>query len=394
MRAYLFLLGYTAFSVSESEGGALFELFRSCELSPKGLVRDEKRQEIHFYCTRATARRLSEEAVRAGLSLHVRAEGGLPVLLSRLPRRPGLLCGALLGVVLLVAASFFVWDVQVYGNERVPTQEIEQALELAGLSKGKFLPALDTDDAAAALRQGDTRIAYVAVQRRGTVLRVQIREAEPQPREVVRTPANLVAKCDAVIVLPLIYEGECLVREGEVVRAGQILAGGLMDTDNNGYRVTRAAGQVIARTVHTYTVYVPFTYQGKVYTGEKKHEISLLFFNFSGKVFQNTGNMDRECDIIENKKWFSVGAGKRLPFGFVHQTHLAYEWQTVTRTATEARELAQIELEERLAADSAGRTLLSKTVETQVDATGITLLCTIVCEEDIANVAEIELPPA
>jgi hypothetical protein len=250
---------------------------------------------------------------------------------------------------------------------------------------------LDVDALASALQRGDSRIAYAAVQRKGTVVRVQIREAEPIPVPPRTTPANLVAKCDGVIVLPLIYEGECLVREGEIVRAGQVLAGGLLDTDNNGFRITRAAGQVIARTVHTYTVFVPFAYKEKVYTGQERHELSLFFFNSAQKVFKTTGNMSNECDILEINKWLSAGGGKTLPFGFAWSTHRAYEWRDATRTATEARVRAYADLEELLAADAASRTLLSRTVELSADADGITLHCTVVCEEDIASVAEIAL---
>ena len=394
MKGYLFLLGFTAFAVSEEDAQAFFELVRREGISPKGIERDEKSGKICFFCTRLSAHRLKAAAAREGIALCVRREGGVPTLFARLGVRPGLVCGIVLALALVIAARFFVWDVEVYGNESLSREEIEESLALAGLARGTFLPTLNGDGVVAALRHTDSRIAYAALQRHGTVVTVQIREAEPVPADPVTAPANLVAKYDAVIVLPLIYEGECLVREGQVVRAGDILAGGILDTDNNGYRMTRAAGQVIARTVHTYTVRVPFAYEKKVYTGEKGHEFSLFFFNSVGKVFKTTGNMSGECDIIENKNWFSAGAGRELPFGWGLSTHLAFEWRSATRTATEARALAMAELEAQLAADSVGRTLLSRTVETQVDADGITLLCTVVCEEDIAGVVEIALPTA
>ena len=56
-----------------------------------------------------------------------------------------------------------------------------------------------------------------------------------------------------------------------------------------------------------------------------------------------------------------------------------------------AATLAYEQLEAELAADSAGRTLLSRTVEVSADADGITLYCTVVCEEDIATVLEFEV---
>ena len=71
-------------------------------------------------------------------------------------------------------------------------------------------------------------------------------------------------------------------------------------------------------------------------------------------------------------------------------TSSVYERQAATRTAAEARELAEAQLAEQLAAESAGRTVLSKTVETVLSEGSVKLLCTVVCEENIATVREFE----
>jgi hypothetical protein len=59
----------------------------------------------------------------------------------------------------------------------------------------------------------------------------------------------------------------------------------------------------------------------------------------------------------------------------------------------EAREAARAELERLLCADAAGRTLLSQKCEWCVDGEGITLICTVVCEEDIARTQEFVMQP-
>ena len=269
-------------------------------------------------------------------------------------------------------------------------EELLDELSAAGLLKGSFIPRLDKNNIVVALRQGDSRIAYATVNVSGTVAYVQVRESEQPTTEKKTAPANLVAACDGTVTMPLIFEGKCIVAAGDVVRAGQILASGILDTDNNGYRLTRAAGQVLARTTHTYTVTVPFAYEEKVYTGKSGLELSLLFFGTDRKVFKNTSKTIEECDIIEKTVWYHIG-GVTLPFGVVSRRLTEYEMHPATRTAREAHALASAELQARLAADSAGRTLLSRTVETVVDDTGITLICTVVCEEDIAMTAEIEV---
>ena len=389
MRADLWLLGYHTYAVPMDGATALFEWWRAHGFTPKVLIRDEKKGEIRFTCSYPAVRRYLKDSPDAPGGLKLIASGGLPFLICHFLHRPGLIVGALLAIVLLISSHLFVWDVRVEGNETVAADELYRELAAAGLERGSFLPRLEKDTVVTALRRGDSRIAYATINVSGTVAYVQVRESEQPTDEKKVAPANLVARCDGTVTMPLIFAGQCLVAEGEVVRAGQILASGIIDTDNNGYRVTRAAGQVLARTTHTYTVSVPFSYEEKVYTGKSAREVSLLFFGADRKVFKNTGKSIEECDIIEKTIWWRIG-GVTLPFGMASCELTEYTLQPAVRSAREAHALACLELEARLSAESAGRTMLSRTVETVVDDAGITLICTVVCEEDIALTAEIE----
>ena len=387
MRIDLFLLGFVDFEVDAEDATALFEGLRAEGISPKRVRRYEKNGKIGFTCTLFSALRLSKKNPK----LTEVNRGGLPVFFARLSHRPGLICGLALALSLLFVSRLFVWDVEVQGNETVETEEIISELAAAGLSCGSFLPRLDREAVAIELRRGDGRIAFATVNLRGTVAYVQVRETAEAPQAAVPPPANLVAKCDGVITLPLIFEGECLVSEGDVVRAGQILAGGVIDSEKHGYRITRAAGQVLARTVHTYTVNVPFAYEEKVYTGRKGKEISLLFFTKRGKLFKNTRNIGNSYDIITNVNWWTLSDGRQLPIGFIVSDVAEYELRPAVRDGVQACELAYAELERQLSQDSVGRSMLERTVELVADADGITLICTVVCEEDIAETAEIKV---
>ncbi len=391
MRLDLFFTGCVYYRVSAQQGATLFEVLREAELSPKAVKRVEKTGDIGFLLPLHRARCFEEAAKTKGLQLAVREEKGAPMLLRRLIARPGLVIGLLLALGLFCGARIFLWDVRITGNEQVSSEELERELAAAGLSRGCFLPTLDRDAVSAALRQGDGRIAYATVNLVGTVAHVQVLESQAPTEALSDKPANLIAKCDGVVTMPLIFEGECLVAKGDVVRAGQLLASGIRDTQNHGYRITRAAGEVLARTVHTYSVTVPFAYEEKAYTGEVSREISLFFFGHAQKVFKSTGNNIVKCDIIEEIKWMTLPSGKRLPLGVSILTAFAYADQPATRTATQAREQAFAQLESLLAQESKGRVMLQKTTETRVDEDAITLICTVVYEENIASVSEFEL---
>jgi similar to stage IV sporulation protein len=381
------LLGYRTYALPLDLATPLFEWWRARGFTPKVLIRDEKKGELRFSCTLWAARHLLADPPARLAEMREVDAGGVPLLFKGFLHRPGLFAGVLLAILLIVAAHLFVWDVRIEVEGALDAGELREELSAAGLRVGSFIPRVDKDGVVSALRRGDGRVAYATVNFSGTVACVQVREGKAVS-DTKKGPANLVASRDGTVTMPLIFSGQCLVKAGDVVRAGQILAGGVIDTDNNGIRITRAAGQVLARTTHTYRVHVPLVYEEKVYTGENAYELALLFFNAKIKVFKNIGKMDGNCDIIEKTAWWSIG-GARLPLGITGYQLAAYELHTFTRTAREARAIAQRELDEMLAADSVGRTMLSRTVETVVSEEGITLVCTVVCEEDIALTAEI-----
>lgn len=390
MRWDLFLLGFHRFFVSGESAAVFFDACRRRGLHPRGVGRTG--EGVVFLATSAGARSFLEVAAQVGASLEERGVGGVPHLFCRLVRRPGLLLGLVLSLALFVAAHFFLFEVEITGLEGLDEGEVRAELAAVGLYPGRFLPRLDTDGVEAALRQGDGRISFVTVNRTGTVAHVQIKESVEGEKAPSGIPANLVAKRDGVITSPLVFEGECLVREGDVVREGQLLVSGISDTANHGFRVTRAAGKILARVSETYTVRVPYSFEEKVPTGRKECEVSLFFFQLGGKVFKNSRKDIMLCDIIEDMGWLSLG-GKRLPLGFLLTTRTEYTLTPATRNVTKARALAFSELELLLSKESAGRALLGKTVEIAVDGEGVVLYCTACWEEDIAATVEFELNP-
>ena len=393
MSWYSFLLGYTVLHISKDSITDFFELCRVLEITPRGLRRIGKGEDLTCRFTRFSAARLLHLSQEKGLGVRSVRQGGLPALWLRFIRRPGMVIGTGLALALLLVSRLFLWEVSLEGCEAVSEEEIRAELDEIGLRRGAFLPLLDGDDIALSLRQADARVGYVTVNMIGTVAFVQIKEAEPAPVPTPTAPANLVAKKDGVILLPMIFEGECLVEIGERVRRGQLLASGIIDGEQNGFRITRASGEIWARTEEKIIVNVPLSYEEKVYTGKLRREVEVQFFGLCGKVFKNTGNVDAQCDIIINNHILFAGT-RTLPFGVSVTEHRAYAYQTATRTATQALALAKAELASRLAAGGEARKLLSTTVETVLDDAGVTLVCTAAFEENIGLISEFSVTDA
>lgn len=385
MRIDFRLFGYRTFAVREEDALAFLEECQRVGFVPKNPKRCEKTGEIRFAASLFERRkiRLLKVAVREV------GTGGLPILFRRLIGRPGLIFGIAAALFLLIFSHLFLWDIRVSGCESITEGEIEEALAAAGVYRGAFLPRTEMDGAILSVREKDERIGYLSINRRGTVAFVQLREAKIETlREEVR-PANLIAIADGIVTLPMIYAGECLVREGDAVRAGQILAAGVTQSEKTGGNLTRAAGQVLAKTTHTYRVFVPFSYEAKTPEGRAKTVREINFFNKTIKLYKNPPEKDEKCDIIEETRYFTF-AGVKLPIA-VHSIKKApYTSVMRQRGEREAWQIAVKESETLLGAEKSAYAILEKSVVREVSAEGVTLTTTIVAEENIAAVAEIE----
>ena len=386
MRIDLLLLGGVRYTVPFALAETLFLRFCEEGISPKGVKRDEKGEKICFWLPLRAAKRFEA----GGLEGITRQEVGLQYHFRLLLGHPALLVGLLLGLLLFGGARMLLWDIRITGNEQIGTEELEGELGAVGVVRGCFLPGLDTDAAEIALREGDGRLAYVSINKMGTVIYVQVREGERAPQKTQVRPANLVARCDGVVTMPLVFEGECVVKPGEIVRAGQLLASGVLDTQHHGYRLTRAAGQVLARTTRVLEVYVPFCYEQEVQGKRLGREMTLLFFNSARKIYKNSRNITVDCDIIEEIRWFTLPGGKRLPLGISQKSYFERACIHAKRSAMQARSLAFAQLDAQLAQLAATCTPLNRHVEVRSDAQGIALVCTLACEEDIAVAVDIK----
>ena len=204
-------------------------------------------------------------------------------------------------------------------------------------------------------------------------------------------PANVIACEDGQIEWVQVYRGEVAVTRAQAVRKGDLLISGIYTSQNAGFRYTRAAGEVWARTEHTYRVEIPLTYTEKQYIDRKTQALTINFFDFSLEIFKNTGNISDSCDIIDNDIQWTVAGMRPLPLSLTQSLACSYEEVEKTRSSEEALALAHEQLDADLAMLLEGAELLEKRITTEWTETAVVLHCTVRCIENIAEQAEFEI---
>ena len=192
MRVLLWLFGFCEVELSVADMGAFIDACRMCGRHPRWMRRRGRNVRYYFFAHGVSL--IREAAGARGVAVRICRRGGLPYLMAHVLKSPGLLAGIALAAALTVASQLVLFDIEIEGNEYLDEAELRTELAAAGLRLGCFLPGIDTDAVETALRLGNDRIAYVAVNLSGTVAKVQIREAVTEAEKQPLSPANLVAK--------------------------------------------------------------------------------------------------------------------------------------------------------------------------------------------------------
>ena len=340
---------------------------------------------------RRHASRLCDALARAQVPFCVERIGGLPRALCRLCRRPGLILGVLCALALIVASECFVFDIRVTGNSTLTAGEVKSLLAEQGFAQGTFIPTLDTDRLENRVMLSTDKIAWLSVNIRGNVANVELIEQRLPDAAPVLKPAHVVAAHSGEVVAVELYRGNVLVSAGQQVAKGEILIAGVYDSAVTGFRFTRASGKVMARTVHSLRVEIPYEYEKKVYTGEIFEKKTLIFFSFPIKVFESTGNPGGVYDIISIVENCSPVAGVDLPLEWRTERYLSYTTETAYRTPEAALTLAYRQLSEQIADTLHDGELLEKRIYTEIGESGVVLRADVVCIADIAALQEFEV---
>ena len=345
--------------------------------------------QIQFQVSERAFKRLARLCDAEGICLTVEERKGLPQLARRYGKRIGISVGVLLATVILFWGSRVVWDVRVTGNAALSDETVLDMLSECGLKSGTYLPTLDTNLVESQMLLSHRELCWISVNIRGTTANVEVVETVSGDREAA-THANLVASCDGQIERIEIYEGNVTVRVGDVVREGDLLVSGIYDKGLLGARVTRAKGDIYARTIHSFEIEIPLESEEKVYTGREWTEKYVNFFGKRIKVFANTGNVGAECDIIYHNNGVSLPDGAVLPISIQSVVYREYRKEICTYGTEEAMERAFSALSGELEdfVTKTGAELLSKTVRCELDESAFRIHCTVICVENIALVQE------
>ena len=326
--------------------------------------------------------------------IRAKCEGrhGLPERVSQFRGRWGLLVGAIVGITIFCFSQSVVWRIDIVGNERLSQEEIIESIAENGMSVGDWIKNINTDSVEQRVMINNDDIAWMSINISGTVARVEVREViDTEIKDTDTNPANLVSKFDAQIVSLEIYSGFRCVKEGDFVRAGELLASGISKSEKAPIRYTRASGSVYGRLTHTFEIEIPLMQTKKVPTGEKISKKTINFFGKSIKLFANYRNLPTSYDIINYVYILNPFSLGELPISLSVDDYYAYEFVEVEISEEEAINQAYDMLREKIDYELPEAQILKKTLQGEIVDGKYVLKCTVTAICNIAKQVEFEV---
>ena len=193
---------------------------------------------------------LSDEVVEAKVNYHqigalrkigrvthcpfkIRTKKGLPFCYQHMKRRKMLAVGLLLFCAGFFALSSLSFAVKVVPQEELVTLDVNEVAEKAavlGVKPGAWISRLDFTAIEKQLKKEIPELSWVAIERRGTLLKILVAEREIYPEEENQATIGAIwSDRDALVESVLIKHGQAMVQRGDTVTDGQLLVAPLAD---------------------------------------------------------------------------------------------------------------------------------------------------------------------
>ncbi len=388
-RLFLFICGWIRISVSGELATKISELMRRLAVQCYKVDTDENGT-VNYILARGEFKKLKKELEAEKTDVTVGELKGLPDIILRIIRRPGIIAGIFLFIIMTVRSGKIIWNIEIDGNDKVSDSEIITLLEELGCSYGDDFTEIDFDRLNSDFLVRSEDISWISVNMTGNCAKVQVRELRPGGNDVTseNTGANIVARENGQIMLIKTEAGVVSVKNGDIVKGGDLLISGVIPLREGGVRFEYAKGEALAYVSRNIEVRVPLENREKVYTGNEKVKKSVKIFKKSINLFLNYGIEYTTYDkIVESERMYLLGVVP-LPVWVDKVTYKEYKnYETVldvdAAVSAGVKEL-KYELDEIL---SVADIVRIKQIS-DISESSVTLKLELLCITDIAETVE------
>ena len=248
-------------------------------------------------------------------------------------------------ILLLFWSRFYVWRIELSGNEKVSSGEILDVLSDCGVESGAFWPAFSSDKIRTELLYRIPELSWVQVNMRGSLAEVSVSERKDPPAMPYETEASdIIATNDGFIHSVIALEGAKSIKPGDAVNKGDVLISGIVRSDFAEPYFVAAMGSVTAEVNASHTAVMPIEMLSKGDGGKIKTKYALILGNNRINFYSGSSISGAVCDKIISKWDFELGDIFTLPVSIVAEKEYYYSLSEAERDSTYSAEAMEISL--------------------------------------------------
>ncbi len=332
-------------------------------------------------CRAADYRRLRPAARRTGTRVHAVCKRGLPFGFRPLAKRGGIVIGAACAMVLYMVLGSRIWIVDVQVDDPVLAARIEARLAQHGVTLGARMSEVDVPSIRMQAIAEIEEINQLSLYFDGSIARVGVQLQKESASPPDKTPADIIAAQDGLIVSMQTTIGHAAVKTGEAVVKGDLLVSGTVVTEK-GTLLRHADAIVLAQTTHVFEQRVSLheltEQQGRVIEQPSLRLLSYRLPLYSQAAFDDTWT-------VSTAKHFITVCGTTLPIGVESVVYTEQIHTPVTHTKPQAEQLARERLQTRAAKRLADAEIRDVTMDGVWEGEVYHLRATYECVENIAQ---------
>ncbi len=264
-----------------------------------------------------------------GVRVRISKKNGPGFFIFNNRNRYFLVAGLIIFIIIILWSTKKIVKIEIHGNEYYASTEIYEFLTENNIDYGSVVKNISCKDIEKLMLNHFDLLTFVSVHINGNTLIITVKENKTVKQEKEdKTPCNLVATEDGVVVSIITRAGVPLVKAGDEVKREDVLVYSKIDYnkimgENYGYETVCSDADILIRVNKEYKDIVNRKYEKRVYTGRiqkvKGIKINNLYLTIS-KEKCKFKKYDTETTYSDDRYGF-----KKMPVTYFYTTYREYE---------------------------------------------------------------------
>lgn len=302
---------------------------------------------------------------------------GLYFNLRPLKKRKGLAAAAVLFFIFTYIFSNIIWIIDIDTDQQQLKNLLAKQLFEENIFAGSIYSEEKLADAIENIMLKNEQLGYMTLNFYKGILQCNIYERTNREEYINNLGMNnIYSQKNGVITDIRVYDGYSQVTPGQSVTAGDLLVSNIY-TDKHGNIYTgKTRAYIEAACDETYSVFIPFSKNAQLLTGEKAEDVSVYIANFEFKIKSADISSWQNSMKFEKMEYYSF-LGFHLPLTVKNTVYYRTEEKTVEKDILTALNYGKTQLKHMISNDEKLKKEKEREFHYTIQPDGLTVICNL-----------------